>query len=198
MIRSVRGRLVGLGAEGALVEVGGVGLQLSISTTTLGELPGVGSEVSLQAYLVVREDALDLYGFASADERALFEAFISVNGVGPRIGLALCGLDTPAGLRNAVVTGDSRRLQEATGVGKRTAERIVLELRDRLGDMAAGGSPARPGTRSMPVGPLAEAREGLIALGFAPDEAGRALDDAPPDADTAALVRYGLTRLRRA
>ena len=198
MIRSIRGRLVGIGAEGALVEVGGVGLQLSVSATTLADLPGVGSEVSLQAHLVVREDALDLYGFASADERALFEAFISVNGVGPRIGLALCGLDTPSGLRNAVVTGDSRRLQEATGVGKRTAERIVLELRERLGDMASGVASIRPGARPMPVGPVAEAREGLIALGFAPDEAARALDDAPADADTAALVRYGLTRLRRA
>lgn len=197
MIRSVRGRLVGLGAEGALVEVGGVGLSLSVSVTTLGELPAVGSEVSLQAYLVVREDALDLYGFATPDERTLFEAFISVNGVGPRIALALCGLDTPTGLRSAVVTGDSRRLQEATGVGKRTAERIVLELRDRLGDMTSAAGPVRPGGRATPVGPVAEAREGLIALGFSPDEATQALDGASADADTAALVRYGLTRLRR-
>lgn len=198
MIRSVRGRLVALGAEGALVEVGGVGLQLSVSATTLAALPAVGDDVVLHAHLVVREDALDLYGFASADERALFEAFISVNGVGPRIGLALCGLDSPAGLRTAVITGDSRRLQQAAGVGKRTAERIVLELRERLGDMAvtgtAGRRPARP---AVPAGPLAEAREGLIALGFAPDEAALGLDDAPGDADTAALVRHALARLRR-
>ena len=104
--------------------------------------------------LVVREESLDLYGFASPAERTLFEAFTSVNGVGPRLGLAICGVADPDELRLAIARGDSARLQAASGVGKRTAERIVLELRDRLGALngsAAAPTPAPP-TSTCPRG----------------------------------------------
>lgn len=196
MIRSVRGLLAATTPDGVLVEVGGVGLLVHVSTHTMMGLPPAGSQVRLETHLVVREDALDLYGFSGAAERELFEAFLGVSQVGPRIALALCGLDAPQALRTAIQLGDSRRLQAAAGVGKRTAERIVLELRDRLGD-----TPPVRGTRSatpVPAGPVGEAREALLVLGFSGDEIGPALLDAPDGLDTAGLVRHGLSRLRRA
>ena len=192
MIRSVRGRLASVDAEGAVVDVGGVGLLLRVSPTTLAALPRVGGEAALEAHLVVREDALDLYGFATRAERELFEAFISVSGVGPRLALAICGLDGPDALRLALVRGDSATLQRAPGVGKRTAERVVLELRDRLAP-ANGGSPEA--VRSTADGFMA-ARDGLVGLGFSPDEVDAALSDAPPSLDPEALLRHGLERLR--
>lgn len=198
MIRSVRGLLAATGTDGVLVEVGGVGLLVHVSIHTLMGLPPVGSPVHLETYLAVREDALDLYGFSGAAERQLFEACIGVSGVGPRIALAICGLDAPEALRAAIQTGDSRTLQRASGVGKRTAERIVLELRDRLGEAVPAGARAGRVAPSPPVGPSSEAREALLALGFSGDEINGALQDAPDGADTAALVRHGLSRLRKA
>ena len=193
MIRSVTGRLVAHEPEGPVVEVGGAGLLVRVSTTTAATLPAVGAEASLLTVLVVREESLDLYGFATAGERTLFEAFTAVNGVGPRLALAICGLDGPDELRRALARGDSARLQAASGVGKRTAERVVLELRDRLGSLN-GGAPA-------PVGAGADAylsaRDGLVALGFGADEAAAALADAAAGLDAEGLVRHGLGRLRR-
>jgi Holliday junction DNA helicase RuvA len=192
MIRSVRGRLLSVDGEGATVEVGGVGLLLRVSPTTARRLPAAGGDVSLQAHLVVREDALDLYGFATRAERELFEAFVSVSGVGPRLALALCGLDAPDALRLALARGDAVKLQAAPGVGRRTAERVVLELRDRLG--ATNGSAAAAGAGA---DGLLAARDGLVGLGFRAEEAEAALADAPPDLDAEALLRHGLERLRR-
>lgn len=190
MIRSVRGRVIALDVEGAVVEVGGVGLRLRTSATTISAVPEIGAEAEMLTHLVVREDALDLYGFSSPGEREFFEALIGVSGIGPRLALAVCGLDTPEALRRAVSGGDAAFLQTAPGVGKRTAERIIVELRDRL----PGGDGGDGGEAGSGVG---EAREGLLGLGFGPDEIAAALDGAPPDLDGAALVRHALTRLRR-
>jgi Holliday junction DNA helicase RuvA len=196
VIRSVRGRLASLDAEGATLEVGGVGLLLRVSPTTIRALPPAGGEAVLQAHLVVREDALDLYGFATRAERELFEAFVSVSGVGPRLALALCGLDGPDALRLALARGDAAKLQAAPGVGKRTAERVVLELRDRLGAQMNGASPDGP-ARPSGADAFLTAREGLVGLGFRPEEAEAALADAPDSADAESLIRHGLGRLRR-
>lgn len=193
MIRSVRGRVVAHEPEGPVVEVGGVGLFVRVSATTAATLPAVGAEAALLTVLVVREEALDLYGFASAGERSLFEAFTGVSGVGPRLALAICGLDGPDELRLALARGDSARLQAASGVGKRTAERVVLELRDRLGSLN-GGAPA---LAAAGADAYLSARDGLVALGFRPEEADAALTDAPPGLDAEGLVRHGLGRLRR-
>lgn len=190
MIRSVRGRVTALDVEGAVIEVGGVGLRVRTSATTISALPDVGSDADVLTHLVVREDALDLYGFSTAAEREFFEALIGVSGIGPRLALAVCGLDSADALRRAVTGGDAAFLQTAPGVGKRTAERIIVELRDRLPNGEAG--PA--GSASSGVG---EAREGLLGLGFAPDEVAAALNGAPAELDGAALVRHALTRLRR-
>lgn len=198
MIRSVRGTLAAAGAEGALVEVGGVGLLLHVSAQTLSDLPAPGRPVHLDTHLAVREDALDLYGFSQPGERELFEAFIGVSGVGPRLALSLCGLDRPEALRHAIAVGDVKRLQAASGVGKRTAERIVLELRDRIGALTGvmAGANGHPAVTRVPAGPAGEAHEAMIALGYTPEEAVYALADAPEGADAAALVRHALGRLR--
>ena len=196
MIRTVAGRLAAVEPEGPVVEVGGVGLLVRVSATTAATLPPVGGAVSLRAHLVVREEALDLYGFATAAERALFEAFLSVSGVGARLALAICGVAPPDDLRLALARGDSARLQAAPGVGKRTAERVVLELRERLGALVVDGAPPGAGAASG-ADVFLEARDGLVALGFRAEEADAALADAPPGLGAEELVRFGLRALRR-
>jgi Holliday junction DNA helicase RuvA len=194
VIRFVRGRLAAREDDAAVVDVGGVGMLLRVSATTLRALPAAGADVMLHAHLVVREDALDLYGFASAAERALFEAFTGVSGVGPRLALALCGLDEPDALRVAVARGDAARLQKASGVGKRTAERVVLELRDRVGAVNGAARAAGP----IPAGDAAaSAQEGLLGLGFRPEEVDQALAGAPEGLSPEDLLRHALARLRR-
>lgn len=193
MIRSIRGRVLAHEPDGPVIEVGGVGLLVRVSPTTASALPATGGEASLSAALVVREDSLDLYGFATTAERTLFEAFTSVGGVGPRLALAVCGVGTPDELRLAIARGDSTRLQAAAGVGKRTAERIVLELRDRLG-APDGRAPAAGGSAA---DHHIAARDGLVALGFRSEEADAALTDAPSGMEAEDLVRHALARLRR-
>lgn len=192
MVRSVRGRLASLDADGAVVDVGGIGLLLRVSATTARALPPQGGEVALEATLVVREDALDLYGFSSREEREMFAALTSVNGVGPRMGLAICGVLAPDQLRMAIATGDAPRLRAAPGVGARIAERVVLELRDRIGTTSAGDS-----SDGLGPGPAVAARDGLAGLGFDDAEITHALADAPSDLDAEGLIRHGLARLRR-
>ena len=164
--------------EGPVVEVGGVGMLLRVSGQTAQSLPAPGGEVRLLAHLVVREDALDLYGFATAAARGQFAAFLSVGGVGPRMALALCGVAAPDELRLAIARGDGARLQAAPGVGKRTAEGAALA--------PAGSADA-----------YLAARDGLLGLGFKVEEADAALAEAPPGLEAEALVRHGLERLRR-
>lgn len=194
MIRSVRGRLAAVEADGAIVEVGGVGLLVRVSATTARALPAPGEEAMLFTHLVVREDALDLYGFASRAERELFEGFVGVSGVGPRMALAICGVDAPEAMRLAIARGDAVKLQLAPGVGKRTAERVVLELRGRVGELAGAvdGAGAPSGADA-----FVAARDGLVGLGFRLEDAEAALADAPQTADPEELLRHALTRLRR-
>jgi holliday junction DNA helicase RuvA len=192
MIRFVRGQLAAADGDGVVIGMGGLGLHVRVSDTTRAELPAVGSEVLLQAHLVVREDALDLYGFGDDRERLLFEALLGVNGVGPRMALAICGLGTPEALAIAIGGGETAYLTKAAGVGKKTAERVILELRDRVG-MASGGG----GAPALPATPRSGAREGLVALGFAPEAVDAALAGAGDDMDEEALVRHGLAALGR-
>ncbi len=181
-------------ADGVVVEVGDVGLLLRCSATTARSLPAIGTEVALLSHLVVREDALDLYGFATTDERRLFEAFLGVGGVGPRTALAICGVDEPDALRLAVARGDTAKIQRAQGVGKRTAERVVLELREKVSALVpVGEAPRTIGAADT----FLAARAGLVGLGFSAEEAERALSDAPDGAEVEDLIRHGLGRLAR-
>ncbi len=190
MIRFVRGQLAAVDADGVVVGMGGVGFHVRVSGTTRTDLPSVGTEVMLSTHLVVREDALDLYGFSDDAERLLFEALIGVGGVGPRMALAICGLGTPDALAIAIGGGDAGYLTRAAGVGRKTAERVILEMRDKVG-VTLRAAPALAGT------PRGGAREGLVALGFPSDRVDAALAAADGDMDEEALIRHGLAALRR-
>jgi Holliday junction DNA helicase RuvA len=155
---------------------GGVGYRLAVSTETLRHVPGVGRPVSLHTHLVVRDDALQLFGFATEEERDLFLALIGVQSVGPKVALAVLSGGTPRELVAAVVAGDVARLQAVPGIGKRTAERIVVELREKVG-VEAELSEA-PITVTRGDDPRHLAREGLLELGFAAAEAQTLLEAA--------------------
>jgi holliday junction DNA helicase RuvA len=158
---------------------GGVGYRLAVSAETLRQVPGVGRRVSLHAHLVVRDDALALYGFATEEERELFLALIGVQSVGPKVALAVLSGGTPRELVAAVVGGDVARLQAVPGIGKRTAERIVVELREKVG-VEAELSEA-PITVTRGDDPRNVARDGLLELGFQAAEAQALLADAQGD-----------------
>jgi holliday junction DNA helicase RuvA len=148
---------------------GGVGYRLAVSTETLRQVPGVGRAVSLHTHLVVRDDALALYGFATEEERDLFLALIGVQSVGPKVALAVLSGGTPRELVAALVAGDVARLQAVPGIGKRTAERIVVELREKVGVEASLSDEPIVVTRG--DDPRHVAREGLLELGFQAAEA---------------------------
>jgi Holliday junction DNA helicase RuvA len=158
---------------------GGVGYRLAVSAETLRQVPGVGRRVSLHAHLVVGDDALALYGFATEEERDLFLALIGVQSVGPKVALAVLSGGTPRELVGAVVAGDVARLQAVPGIGKRTAERIVVELREKVGVEADLSQ--EPITVTRGDDPRNVARDGLLELGFQPAEAQALLATAEGD-----------------
>lgn len=172
MIERVRGTLLATSGGHVVVEVGGVGLSLAASTSTIAGLPRIGEEARLLAYLVVREDALQLYGFGSEAERELFLLLLGVQSVGPKLALAVLSSGDPGLVGAAIAGGDAARLQAVPGVGKRTAERIVVELRDKiapgLADVASGGGAL--GSAAASADPRILARQALEGLGFAPAE----------------------------
>jgi Holliday junction DNA helicase RuvA len=181
MIALVAGEVAVRRPDHVVVETaGGVGYRLAVSTETLRQVPGVGRPVSLLTHLVVRDDALALYGFATEEERDLFLALIGVQSVGPKVALAVLSGGTPRELVAALVAGDVARLQAVPGIGKRTAERIVVELREKVG---VESNIEAPITVTRGDDPRHVARDGLLELGFQPAEAQAMLDAA--DGDTA-------------
>jgi Holliday junction DNA helicase RuvA len=154
---------------------GGVGYRLAVSAETLRHVPAVGRAVSLHTHLVVRDDALALYGFVTEEERDLFLLLIGVQSVGPKVALAVLGGGTPRDLVMALAAGDVARLQAVPGIGKRTAERIVVELREKVGVAEPTDAPI---TVSRGDDPRRVARDGLLELGFAPAEAQALLESA--------------------
>ncbi|MCW2991233.1 MAG: ruvA, partial [Solirubrobacterales bacterium] len=174
MIASVAGDVaVRRGDHVVLETAGGVGYRLAVSAETLRQVPPVGGNVSLLSHLVVRDDAMVLYGFATEEERELFELLLTVQGVGPKMALAVLGGGGPRDVISTIAAGDARTLQGAPGVGKRIAERIVAELREKVGiDLPDDGGPIVV-VRS--DGPHELARAGLLELGYEPVEADRLL-----------------------
>ena len=202
MIASVHGRVAALGPDGAVIEVGGVGLSVSCSPATLARLR-LGEPGRLATSLVVREDSLTLYGFADDDERALFELLQTANGVGPKLAQTILAVHPPREVRRAVATADYASLVKVPGIGRKGAERIVLELRDRIGSID------EPGGNS-PIAAVAPWRDqlghALAGLGFTGKEADDAIDivagesvaadpDAPPD--LSAMLRRTIQLLGR-
>lgn len=203
MIAQLRGTLVEKALDHVVVDVNGVGYLVSISLQTLQALPQQGAEVTLRTYLQVREDALQLFGFASDDERRAFELCISVSGIGPKLALAtLSGLD-PAALGEAVRKGDIARLTRVPGVGKKTAERLVVELKDkfeRSGRPAAGAAGEGGKAASQLGGVFGDVVRALCNLGYRPADAERATEKALGDnagAPIELILRQALRALQR-
>jgi Holliday junction DNA helicase RuvA len=175
MIRTVRGSVIGRGKDYLVVEVGGVGLKVFVAEA-LAVATVIGDPIFLHTYLQVREDALNLYGFPSEDELGIFELLLGVNGVGPRVALATLSVLTPDALRMAVAGEEPALIARVPGVGRRTAEKIVLELRDKI--KGPVGIPALAQTAEADV----EVIEALISLGYSVVEAQRAVQKLPKDA----------------
>jgi holliday junction DNA helicase RuvA len=193
VIAMVSGTVAVRRADHVVVDCGGVGYRLAVSAETLKHVPAVGKGVLLHSHLVVRDDALALYGFATEEERELFLMLIAVQSVGPKVALGVLSGGPPRQLLAAVAAGDTARLQAAPGVGKRTAERIVVELREKVGANTAV-PPALAAVRS--DDPRTLARDGLLGLGYSALEADELLDGAegerPED-----LIAYALRTARR-
>ncbi len=193
MICLVRGEVAVRRADHVVVLTpGGVGYRLAVSAETLRHVPAVGKPVTLHSHLVVRDDALALYGFFAEQERDLFLALIGVQSVGPKVALAVLSGGTPRELVSALASGDVARLQAVPGIGKRTAERIVVELREKVG--GAGVEEEIVITRS--DSPQRLARDGLVELGFSLVEADEALRDLAGDTPEA-LIAEALRAVRR-
>jgi holliday junction DNA helicase RuvA len=164
-------------ADHVVVSCGGVGYRLAVSAETLRHVPAVGKNVTLHTHLIVRDDALILHGFASEEERDLFLLLIGVQSVGPKMAQAVLSGGPPRDLLAAVAAGDTARLQAVPGIGRRTAERIVVELREKVG----ASLEAAPITVQRSDDARALARDGLVGLGFSAQEADGLLDGAPGD-----------------
>jgi holliday junction DNA helicase RuvA len=173
MIAFLEGTVAEKSGERVVVSVGGVGYDLAVPAQTLSRLPAPGRKAKLFTRLQVRDDQMVLYGFATTEERTVFDLLVTVSGVGPKMALAVLSTLTPDALRRAVTFGDGAALTLVPGIGKKVAGRILLDLKDRLG---VGGDVA-------PTGTLAEVREALLALGLSAQEARDALLVLPPDGD---------------
>ena len=209
MIASVRGTVTATGPDQAVIEVGGVGLAVHCAPGTLAELR-VGQVARLATSLIVREDSLTLYGFADDDERQLFELLQTANGVGPRLAQAVLAIHPPREVRRAVSMADVKALMQVPGIGKKGAERLILELRDRLGSTTSDTS-LDPAVGLPSVTPVAPWRDqltsALVGLGWSAKEADTALGQLAPVADeqiaatgsveVAVLLRQALQMLGR-
>ena len=175
MIASVNGTVTVRRPDHVVVECGGVGYRLAVSAETMREVPAPGDEVELLAHLVLRDDAIQLYGFASETERDLFLMLIGVQGVGPKVALAVLSGGSSRELLGAIAAGDAGRFQAVPGIGKRTAERIIVELREKVAGEAAA---AEEIVITRTDDPRMLARQGLVGLGFSAQEADELLADA--------------------
>jgi Holliday junction DNA helicase RuvA len=175
MIASVRGEVVTRLAGEVVIEAAGVGYRMAVSTETLAKVPAAGEQGRLLTHLVMRDDGMHLYGFATQTERELFLLLIGVQGVGPKVALAVLSGGAPRELLNAIASGDTARFQAVPGIGKRTAERIIVELREKVAGRVTDEIVVR---RTASDEPRTLAREGLLGLGFSPQEADGLLDGA--------------------
>ena len=195
MIASVRGRVLEIGLNSVVVEVGGVGLDLRCTPETLSTLRQ-GHEVTLPTSLVVREDSLTLFGFADSEEKELFELLQTASGVGAKTALTMLACLSPNVLRTSIATEDVKMLTRVPGIGQKGAQRIILELKDRIGVAAAAAAPAT-------VSPAWEQQvhTGLVGLGWSVREADGAVaavrEDATDPADVGALLRAALRTLSK-
>jgi Holliday junction DNA helicase RuvA len=191
MIQRLRGILVEKDTEGVVLDVGGVGYRASASLVTLRALPSLGEECVIHTRMVVREDAMLLFGFATKEERAAFDALTAVSKVGPKLALAVLSSMSPAEIAETVARGDVLRFASVPGLGRKSAERLVLELKGK--DIAAfAPEPAISGGGG---GPYLEAREALTGLGYSLEEAEKALNSIPPQEGVEKYIKEALRRI---
>jgi len=199
MIAVLRGEVAVRRADRVVILCGSVGYRAAVSAETLRHVPPVGEQVTMHTHLIVRDDALALYGFHSEQERDLFLMLLSVQAVGPKVALAILSAGTARDLIAALAAGDAARFQAVPGIGRRTAERIIVELREKVGVAGdAGAATGRPilARRGGGDDPRGLAHNGLIELGYAPGEADELLRDA--DGDSAEELLAHALRLARA
>ena len=202
MISFLRGRVAAKLPQQVVMDVGGVGFACGVSATTSMALPAPGTdeEVTLHTYLQVRDDAFALFGFATTEERVAFERLIAITGVGPKLALSVLSSFSPDVLREVVAVGDEKRMATVPGVGKKTASRMILELKDAFKTDVLGASGVLPGfpgaSPASAAGALDEAAQALLSMGFTPDEAKLALKgyDGPQDVESAHQVRAEAAR----
>lgn len=196
MIGTLRGRLIDRGGTEVILEVAGIGYRVTVAPTTQAACGELGDEVFLHVHHHFREDDQTLYGFVSREERLCFEALISAHGVGPALGLAILGVHDPAGLRTVVATEDVAGLCLVPGVGKKTAARLLVELKEKLDlpdlDLTA---PAAGPTAGSGNTELADVREALVGLGYGADEIQGAMRVLPAEGDAGALLKQALQHL---
>lgn len=206
MIVSLTGTIVELSMQTVVLDVGGVGFEMGVSATTASSLPMEGSSgVTLLTRMVVRETSVELYGFATRDERTMFDKLVGVSHVGPKLALAVLSTFTPAGLATVVASGDATRMATVPGVGKKTASRLIMELSDLLAkdpslrSLVGTETPANTavGPAGMPSSIDADATEALLSMGFTSQEAELALEghDAAGARTIEAALAYALKRL---
>lgn len=192
MIAFLEGVIAGKTLASVYLNVGGVGFEVGMSQAGLSKLPQVGEQVLVHTYLQVRDDGMSLFGFLSLEEKALFEKLITVSGVGPKVALAALSSYTPSELATLIAAQDIAAVQRIPGVGKKTASRIVLELKGSL-DQGIGGLFADD---EQVVSKAVEgAREALLSMGFTSAEADLALKGAPEDGNESTLLQYALKKL---
>ena len=188
MIAMLRGRVVERGAGRIVLDVGGVGYVLAATSSAVRETVPDGEEITIVTHLYVREDALTLFGFASTAERDLFELLLGVSGVGPKAALAIVSGYAPDQIRRAIATSDHALFTSISGIGRKTAERVVIDLKDKIGSLAV----TEPVIGEPPADDHAAARDGLVGLGMSVAEAEAALRGVDPDLPVGERIRLAL------
>ncbi|MBN1193068.1 MAG: Holliday junction branch migration protein RuvA [Coriobacteriia bacterium] len=189
MIAHVTGVVSSKSSASCVVEVGGIGLRLFMSTASLSQLPAEGDEVTVYTYLHVREDELSLFGFESPGERELFEKLITVSGIGPKVALSALSALSPEDLAGAIAREDDTLIATVPGIGKKTAQRLIIELKDKIGAGEAGSRSVSGASVS------AEAAEALTSMGFSSAEVAAAFKGYEGEDDAQVLLRHALKRL---
>lgn len=197
MIAFLRGKLAGRTPTQAFIDVNGVGYAVSMSGTALSRLPETGAAVTVLTYLQVSEQGVALYGFLTEGERDLFLQLIGVSGIGPKVALAALGFFAPDDLIRAIAAEDVKAVSRIPGVGKKTAQRMILELKGSLADFGAAVAAASSGEGSAPAAQTARdgVYEALLSMGFTSKEAELALKGAPEDGSEGVLLQYALKKL---
>src|SRR5918998_5437203 len=193
MIHRLRGILVEKDTEGVVLDVGGVGYRASASLATQRTLPSLGEECVIHTRMVVREDAMLLFGFATKEERSAFDALTAVSKVGPKLALAVLSAMSPAEIAEAVARGDVLKFASVPGLGRKSADRLVLELKGK--DIAAVAPQPSVVGNGGGGGPYMEAREALAGLGYSLEEAERALNGIPPQETVEGYIKEALRRI---